>query len=358
LYAQAEKDFARYAGGLTPEQQASYRSFCEKRAGAACMRVAIVGGRLFVRDFLPGYQSRHLATLHAMYCVAQRFGPLADAELVIEVTDGGLNAADLPVFMITRPRGACLGILYPDFTFYAWPESVCPPERSHAYGYIYDRFEERARTSRVHPLEAWEHKADKLFWRGGRLSTQVRDRQVSALQRVAHADVAFMEWHSVAITGLNGAPGCVGLLDHCRYRYLAFLNGNTYSSRFKYQLLCGSCVFASRQPWVEWWSHLFRAGDDYIEVREDFADISHRLTEVRARADGGRSVAERGRDKALAVLSEDAVDCYWLRLLQKAAALLPPPTPLGASARPIEDVLLYPNSVHLTESRGLVDARQ
>jgi len=25
---------------------------------------------------------------------------------------------------------------------------------------------------------------------------------------------------------------------------------------------------------------------DYIEVREDFVDISHRLTEVRARADG------------------------------------------------------------------------
>merc|ERR1711933_425316 len=99
-----------------------------------------------------------------------------------------------------------------------------------------------------------------------------------------------MEWRTNSITGKNRALGCVGLLEHCRYRYLAFLNGNTYSSRFKYQLLCGSCVFASRQPWVEWWSHLIEPERDYVEVRPDWADATHRLAEVRSRVDGGRGV--------------------------------------------------------------------
>ena len=32
---------------------------------------------------------------------------------------------DLPIFVITRPVDSDNGILYPDFTFFAWPEATC-----------------------------------------------------------------------------------------------------------------------------------------------------------------------------------------------------------------------------------------
>lgn len=89
-----------------------------------------------------------------------------------------------------------------------------------------------------------------------------------------------------------------------------------------------------------------------MEVRQDWSDAVERLAEVRSRPDGGRPVAERGRRKALQLLSEDAVDCYWRRLMELASAHLPQPPPdveLPAAARPIEDVLLYPGEAMIGE---------
>mmetsp|Transcript_148602 Transcript_148602/g.477096 ORF Transcript_148602/g.477096 Transcript_148602/m.477096 type:complete len:446 (-) Transcript_148602:83-1420(-) len=356
VFAQAEADFARHRGGLSQRQEAEYASFCQRRA-QACLTVVVLNGRLFVRHLYPGYQSRHRSTLHAIYRVALRFGPLPNMQFVVDVTDGIPDLADLPVFTVTRPRDSKVGILYPDFTFNTWPESVCPPERSHAYGFLFDAFRQRAAAEEVAGPEGWNGKEDVLFWRGGRIGNRDRDLAVQRLAGQPHVDVQFMDWRSVSVTGINAAPGCMGLLEQCKYKYLAFLNGNTYSSRFKFELLCGSCVFASRQAWVEWWSHLFEPGKDFVEVAQDFSDAPARLAEVRGRLDGGRAVAQRGRAKALAVLSEDAVDCYWLRLLELAAEVLPAPpadeAALGPSARPIEDVLLYPDSAAITP-KGVV----
>lgn len=358
LYKQAETDFQRYRAGLTNQQHEAYEAFCEKYAKHGCMTIIIVQGRIFVRHFFPGYQSRHRITLHAIYRVAQRFGPLPDVQFVVEVTDGMFYQFDLPLFVVARPRAAQTGVLYPDFTFYSWPEAVCPPERSHAYGYLYNQYARDAMGAELQPEADWSRRQDTLFWRGGRVANNARTQAVNTLQGKPGVDVAFMEWHNTSITGGNGAPGCVGLHDHCKYRYLAFLNGNTYSSRFKYQLLCGSCVFASAQDWIEWWTHLFAAEEDYIQVNPDWSDSPQRLAQVRARPDGGRKVAESGRRKALEVLSEDAVDCYWFRLIREAAKILPPPMlfnieDLPPSTKPIEDVLLYPNGAAITDSLAI-----
>merc|ERR1740121_2590081 len=265
---------------------------------------------------------------------------------MIDLTDGTNFPSDLPIFVMARRSDHPVGILYPDFTFFSWPESVCPPERSHAYGQLYDKFTREALEFDKNPEQSWAAKQDTLFWRGGQIPNNDRTIAVQFLQGVPGVDVKFMDWKSNSITGQNIAPGCVGLLDHCKYRYLAFLNGKTYSSRLKYNLLCGSCVFASRPQYLEWWTHLLTPGEDYIEMnRSDFGDASIRLREVRGRADGGRSVAERGRNKALSLLSEEAVDCYWARLFDLASKYLPRTNyssidALPANARPIEDILL------------------
>lgn len=359
LFTQAEIDFARYKDGLTPEQQTAYKSFCKTVLRHSCMTIIIRKGRIFVRHFYPGYQSRHRSTLYAIYRVAQRFGPLPDAEFVIEVTDGLLGTQyDLPIFMITRAASAQVGVLYPDFTFFSWPEAACPPERSHGYGYLYALYKRLAQTAAEHPEDSWASKEDILFWRGGRVHNQNRELAIKVFQDKPAVDIAFMDWRNTSITGINGAPGCVGLLEHCKYRYLAFLDGNTYSSRLKYNLLCGSCVLASRQPYVEWWTRHLKAGEDYVEVASDWSDAPQKHAQVRWSADGGQKVAESGRRKALELLSEDAVDCYWMRLIEKAAAILPPPPQveiddLPPSTKPIEDALHYGNDVVIDDD-GLV----
>lgn len=358
LYRQADKDFGQYAKGLSPEQQKAYRNFCEVSAKHACMTIIILDGRIFVKHFFPGYQSRHRGTLHALYRLSQRFGPLPNAQFVVEVTDGNFGMFDLPIFVIAKTVPSPYGVLHPDFTFFGWPEANCPPERSHAYGYLFDMYARRANkaASAGQADKEWAEKKDSIFWRGGQVHNPQRAQALKAFEGLPNADMAFMGWTSVSLTGTNGAPGCVGLIDQCSHRYLAFLNGNTYSSRLKFQLMCGSCVFASRPEWIEWWTHLFKPGEDWVDVQKDWSDAPLQLEKVRNSPDEGRAIAERGRAKALDLLSEDAIDCYWLRLIEKAATLLPPPEEpdfekLPQSTRPIEDVLLFGNDVIISDQK-------
>jgi len=91
-----------------------------------------------------------------------------------------------------------------------------------------------------------------------------------------------------------------------------------------------------------------------VEVRPDWRDAPSKHFQTRWSEDGGRQIAESSRRKALELLSEDAVDCYWLRLIELAAAVLPPPAEadfesLPPSTKPIEDVLLYSNDVVIDE---------
>jgi len=358
LYQQADKDFAQYAKGLSQEQQQGYRNFCEQTAKHACVTIIILDGRIFVKHFFPGYQSRHRGTVHAIYRVSQRFGPLPNAQFVIEVTDGNFGMVDLPIFVIAKTAPSPYGILYPDFTFFGWPEANCPPERSHAYGYLFDLYASRAKKAAYPGQEGkeWAGKKDSIFWRGGQVHNPQRGQALKIFEGLPNADMQFMGWTSVSLTGTNGAPGCVGLLDQCSHRYLAFLNGNTYSSRLKFQLLCGSCVFASTPEWVEWWTSLFKPHEDWVEVKKDWSDAPQKLEQIRSSSDAGRAIAERGRAKAIDLLSEDAIDCYWLRLIEKAAAILPPPEEvdfekLPPSTRPIEDVLLFGNDVIISDQK-------
>eukprot|EP00397_Hematodinium_sp_SG-2012_P039523 GEMP01043165.1.p1 GENE.GEMP01043165.1~~GEMP01043165.1.p1 ORF type:complete len:244 (+),score=23.50 GEMP01043165.1:339-1070(+) len=241
------------------------------------MTLQIRGGRIYVRHFFPGYQSRHRATLHALYRVSQRFF-LPDSDVIVEVSDGYVQPG-YPIFRIARPVSDTTGILYPDFTFYSWPESICR-ERSHAYGDLLSTFDH---------VPAFDKRNATLFWRGGLVGNPVRSVAVKLLKDVPGADVNFMTWGLVSITGANQAMGCVGLDDHCQYKYLAFLNGNTYSSRLKYELLCGSVVFASPPDWVEWWSEQLKPSD-YVQINKDWSNIVETLQQVRALPDGGADI--------------------------------------------------------------------
>ena len=141
FYEQIYRDLEPYKV-LDEQHLAFYDGFCARRQ-KACIRLRIVNGAAYVLDMFPGYQSRHRSTLHAIYRVISRFGNLPDVEVTIDLTDGELQNIDLPFFVITHKKEAPVGVLYPDFTFYSWPESICPfseNEISHNYDQLFREF--------------------------------------------------------------------------------------------------------------------------------------------------------------------------------------------------------------------------
>ena len=157
LYEQIYRDLAAYET-LDAQRFAFYDGFCARRQ-KACIRLRIANGAAYVLDMFPGYQSRHRSTLHALYRAISRFGGLPDVEVTIDLTDGELQNIDLPIFVITHKKEAPAGILYPDFTFYSWPESVCPSsetETSHNYDHLYRHFRQHWGMGARCSLQSWQ----------------------------------------------------------------------------------------------------------------------------------------------------------------------------------------------------------
>jgi len=259
----------------------------------------------------------------------------------VDLTDAneGLDPR-APLFVVTRRRSSMVaqqgnGILYPDFTFFQWPESKCLGEESHSYTHILDVIAEESRKANTNGTW-WEKKKDVMFWRGARLGGRRFVIEGSKLNHSRGVDIQFM---------FPGDPkSCVTLLEHCKYKYLPYFSGKTYSSRFKYNLLCGSCVFSAEVQWEEWWTSLFKPGKDYVEVGKNWTKAAAVLSEVRSSSDGGRAIAESGQKAAFDLLSTNAIYCYWNHLIHKASSILPFSAPLDfnqlpANFHPIEDMV-------------------
>lgn len=347
LFRQLELDLQRYAGFGSYERSV-YADFCSQVRRKACVTIRIVDSVPYVLDMYPGYQSRMKATLHGIYRALVRLGPTRDVEVVIDVTDGELQKVDLPIFVITHIESKPAGVLYPDFTFYSWPESTCPSEPSHSYSFLHHAFQRKWKLRSA----PWSNRSDSVFWRGARVDDGgQRGRSVSILSSVPGANVSLMAWRSVSSFGQNDMTECVGLVDQCYNRFLTFLAGTTYSSRLKFQLLCGSTVLAARPQFIEWWSGLLQPGYHYAEVMPDWTDSPSTIAALRADPARASAIATRGQALAMSLLSPLAVDCYWWQLLSASSRVLPQPdpaVPLPPSARPLEDALLWPDDVYLS----------
>ena len=94
------------------------------------------------------------------------------------------------------------------------------------------------------------------------------------------------------------------LFEHCKAKYLQHMRGNTYSSRFKYLLLCGSVVLAEENPIHNEWWYEFLPKDAIVPLKDQFyTDAASKLDEVMKSKDKGEAIARRGYDFAMKTFS-------------------------------------------------------
>ncbi|CAK0790013.1 unnamed protein product [Prorocentrum cordatum] len=333
FYTQAEQDFAPFRG-LSEWDAQRTRNLCRQQ-GRACFVVKVIGGRVHISEEQPGFQSRNRITQAFLQRVVAKHGPLPDAEFVVDTSDG-YSSVEAPLFVIAKFPQSAGGILYPDFSSFAWPESECPTEPPGAH--VWHRTAED-----LLQTPQWEEKVDQLFWRGAATSA-VRKQVVPHIGALQGTNVSFLEWGR-ASSGRQGVVDgtCVPLAEWCRYRYLANLPGNTMALSFKHRLLCGSVVVTSPLWYHEWFYSQLHSGEHFVEVDPAWKGAGQVLRELRADEAAARSVATAARDWARRHLTEEAFDCYWLRLVQLAATHFPPPKP-RADMVPLEHALLAPQA--------------
>lgn len=356
IYERLEADIRKYAK-LNDEKLTKYVSNCKATPGT-CTALSIRDGKLFVHQLGAGIETRHAELLRLIDRVVHKFFPLPDVDFMVDTQDGGPDTNELPRFMLCGYIQAPQGIMVPDFSFFDYPVTQCPGETSHKFSHFMQNTTMRMSEMTADPAFFMNSKKNELFWRGARLNNPTRINQLESVVNTLNTskvppevyNIKPMEWLENTLHGENKADGCVSMNDHCKSRFLLHLQGNTYSSRLKYLLLCGSVVFMPQQEYEEWWYPAIPSNDSVtrdneiiVHVKSDVSDFHQKLGEFFSSTEASKRTVETGLRSisfATRVFSEQSVDCFWASVLIAGSKAWGPI--LKTSGRAIEKVLADP----------------
>jgi hypothetical protein len=206
---------------------------------------------------------------------------------------------------------------------------------------------------------AWDNKKARLFWRGCDTSCDIAfslgDDVLSSRHAEAEGWADKTEWTDILehkrpldlrnmhadatdrypdvldmrITDGGNASypyaKKVPMMEHAAFRYLAHLDGATYSSRFMKLLLMNSAVFKMHSYVYEFFYDALIPDEHYVSFKFRFgadnpiADLIAKVKWAEANQDRVRQIAANGRKFALQHLTTDAAMCYWRELLVQIA---------------------------------------
>eukprot|EP00397_Hematodinium_sp_SG-2012_P028914 GEMP01030491.1.p1 GENE.GEMP01030491.1~~GEMP01030491.1.p1 ORF type:complete len:538 (+),score=83.33 GEMP01030491.1:2-1615(+) len=267
FYDQLYRDFSVF-GQLTEFQLEMTKDMCRQNK-EQCFVLRIQGGVPYLQWELPPFESRHTQHFQLLLRVMAKYR-IPDCEIVVDTSDGG------------------------------WPESECPSENgSHTWSLAYTA-----------PAGPFEDKDPRLFFRGRPTSAHRTAALRTIMANCPEED------RDMKIVDHGAHAECVPIAEWCRYQFLANIPGNTMTLSLKYRLLCNSVTVSTPFFFHEWYYHLLEPNVHYAEVPS-----WERIRDGMKPGQG--KIARAARRLAKAALSEEAVDCYWRRLLEHAAVMFP-----------------------------------
>ena len=287
-----------------------------------CMRVLLYDQALYVIAAEGKIYSRGIATLLALQrAVTSSPDPLPNIEFIVS-TDDRLDP--LPLWSYARATHDDTTWLMPDFGFWSWPET-----KVGSYGEVQrkaEAMEESTNNPSGHAW-AWKDKKKELFWRGATMNLEVRKKLIELTANKEWADVKEIKWRDE-----DSMKNDLKTMDeHCQWRFLAHVEGNSYSGRLKYLQNCRSVIFAHSMEWIQHYTRLMRSSgteQNYVEVRRDLGDLEKAVLQLRADDEKALRIASNSvktfRER---YLTPAAQACYWRALIRAWAEVAFEPSP-------------------------------
>lgn len=272
LYPQLQDNVAawRAKGGIKYADLDEAARTCAQNWGMA--RVVIRDGQVFLRQVREGGESRISALLHLIHTAvtadpssfATSSSDNTGIELVLSEADKDASPSDAVWVLSKRlaePKEKGTWLL-PDFGFAGWPEAGIAS---------FDEFLHLAQLQ--DQLVPWEHKADKVLWRGLAngypprmdLLSKTDPKKVQGAE--GWADVKQTSFHDF---GAEFFP-LIPMHEHCRHKFLIQTEGNSYSGRGRYLWSCKSVTIS--HP-LEWTQHFHPALiSDPLSRQQNFVEL-------------------------------------------------------------------------------------
>jgi hypothetical protein len=188
----------------------------------------------------------------------------------------------------------------PDYGFWSWPEP-----------HIGTVDEVRERIAGIEKNLTWTDKVDKAVWRGSvHWNSALRGKLMEIAHEKEWSDVQALDWKSNALS----------MEEFCKYKYLIYTEGVTYSGRLRYFQLCRSVIIS---PPLNWRTHLSPMLQDsgpmqnIVLLKEDWSDLEEVIGTLQRNQHEAERIAnnsvETFRDKYLSPAVET---CYWRKLFR------------------------------------------
>ena len=251
--------------------------------------------------------TRASATLNALNRALTAFPEpqrLPNIEFIFSSHDE--NPGPEPVWVYSKRDQDTNVWLMPDFGYWSWPETNVGAYR-----------DVRRRIAAVDDELHFGDKKMELLWRGNiDTAPELRGKLFEATKDKDWASVREIHWGDEKDVERNFVP----IEDHCRYMFLAHVEGRSYSGRGKYLQNCRSVVVAHELHWRE--AHhavLVHEGPEanYVRVNRNFTDLEEKIQGLIANPAEAERIAENGvrmfRDRYLTPAAEA---CYWRELVR------------------------------------------
>ncbi|CAL4900064.1 unnamed protein product [Urochloa decumbens] len=327
-------DYFRYIhSDLSPWHDAGItREAVERSRRWATFRLVVVSGRAYVEKYRRAYQTRDVFTIWGILQLLARYpGRVPDLDLMFFCGDIPVVRARAypdpskapPLFMYCTEDTA-LDIVFPDWTFWGWPEVNIRPWAPF--------LEEVARESRRVP---WMEREPYAFWKGNPNPGSLR----KDLMRCNASGSGGKQWNARLFSQDWGYANRNGFKDsnlakQCTYRYKIYVQRRGWSVSQKYILACGSPMLRIDTPFKDFFSRGLITGRHYWPI-----DAARKCPSIKFAVDWGNAhpaqaqrMGEEGSSFTRDDLSMDYVYDYMLHLLTQYAGLLryKPTVPDGA----------------------------
>ncbi|KAB8224242.1 glycosyl transferase family 90-domain-containing protein [Aspergillus novoparasiticus] len=279
-------------------------------------RAAIVNGQLYViSTHARGDDHRRkilgiLGSIHRALASGPSTSALSNTEFIFSVEDKVDDVASPhhPLWVLARKPDEQAVWLMPDFGFWAWEHGKVDGKIG-PYTQVVDRIR--------HKEVPWEEKEAKLVWRGKlSFAAKMRRALLEAARNQPWADVKEIVW--------KDKTNFISMEDHCRYRFIAHVEGRSYSASLKYRQACGSVVVAHKLQYIQHHHYLLvSSGPDqnFVEVERDFSDLPAKMQALLDDPASAERIANNSittfRDRYLTPAAES---CYWRELLNQWTA--------------------------------------
>jgi hypothetical protein len=194
------------------------------------------------------YQERTAALNQLYRAIVTSSEPLPDTLFALNIQDRPM-AQSWSYARPADPTATKAGdFLMPHFAFWAWPLK-----------YIGSMDRALTAITEIEANQTFRAKIPQAIWRGTPWFNDVqnhdlRKRLIQVTAGKPWADVQALKWETNGQTASNG----LAIEDFCRYKYIIYTEGVTYSGRLPFHQACRSVILTPPMAWMLHTTHLVR----------------------------------------------------------------------------------------------------